>query len=78
MQAMGQADAMMGDPKTDREFLAGMIVHHQAAVTMSRAYLANTKPATRQARVVELARAIIAAQTTEIATMKAWLSTIKT
>lgn len=58
---------------SDVSFLKAMIVHHEAAITMSRRYLADTPPNTRQARVSDLARAIITAQTAEIADMRKWL-----
>ena len=57
---------MTGD--ADRDFVAMMIPHHQGAIDMARFELAHGKdPAMRR-----LARAIIAAQTTEIATMTGW------
>lgn len=56
----------------DEEFLRAMIAHHEAALEMSRAYLERS-PAQRQARVSELARAIISAQEREIAQMRSWL-----
>lgn len=56
----------------DAKFLQEMIVHHQAALDMSRAYL-KKDPAKRLAIVSELARGIVAAQTDEIAKMRGWL-----
>lgn len=58
----------------DREFLTGMIAHHQAAIDMAREYLAATSPDTRLAIVADLARNIIEAQTAEIADMRSWLA----
>ena len=57
----------------DRQFLTGMIKHHQAALDMSSSYLNKSKPSERQARVAALARNIIKAQTAEIAEMRGWL-----
>lgn len=56
----------------DAKFLQDMIVHHQAALDMSTAYL-KKDPAKRLAVVSDLARGIVAAQTAEIAKMKGWL-----
>lgn len=52
----------------DKAFLSGMIVHHEGAVDMAKAVLADGKHP--ELRV--MAQAIIAAQTTEIAQMKMW------
>jgi len=57
----------------DQTFLRNMIKHHQAALDMSQRYLDNTSPAMRQARLADLARGIITAQTAEIAKMQRWL-----
>lgn len=56
----------------DAKFLQDMIVHHQAALDMSRKYL-KADPDKRLAIVSDLARGIIAAQTTEITKMRGWL-----
>jgi uncharacterized protein (DUF305 family) len=64
---------MAGMSATDQKFLSDMIEHHQAALTMSQQYLDKTSPRLRQARVADLARAIITAQTGEIAKMRGWL-----
>lgn len=52
----------------DKAFLTEMVVHHEGAVDMAEAVLANGKHPELKA----MAEAIIAAQTAEIAQMKAW------
>lgn len=52
----------------DQEFLAEMIVHHQGAIDMAKLALNNAK----HQEIKNLANAIITAQTSEIAQMKAW------
>lgn len=59
--------------EADVEFLRAMIAHHGSALVMAKEYLADTSPRARQARVADLARNIIKAQTDEIAMMKSWL-----
>ena len=61
--------------KAEAKFLTEMVDHHQAAITMSKKFLADTTPSTRLAKVADLARAIIDAQTSEIADMRRWLKT---
>ena len=52
----------------DRAFIDAMVPHHQGAITMAKAELAKGgQPALRK-----MAKNIIAAQTKEIAQMKAW------
>ncbi|MDR3498810.1 MAG: DUF305 domain-containing protein [Parvibaculum sp.] len=54
----------------DRNFVTGMIPHHQGAIDMAKAELAYGK----DAELRKLARDIVAAQEKEIAMMKAWLA----
>ena len=53
----------------DRDFIAGMIPHHQAAIEMAEAELAQGQ----DPKVQALARKIIRAQQAEITQMQAWL-----
>ena len=52
----------------DKEFLAGMIVHHQGAIDMAKLAAAQAK----HQEVKDLANNIVAAQNREIAQMQAW------
>lgn len=54
----------------DQAFLDGMIVHHQGAIDMANIVLANSK----RPELQKMAREIISAQSSEITTMKGWLS----
>jgi uncharacterized protein (DUF305 family) len=66
------ADMMVpytGDPDVD--FARGMIPHHQAAIDMAKIQLEFGK----DPEMLKLAEAIIAAQESEIATLKAFLVT---
>lgn len=54
----------------DKSFLKLMIAHHESAISMSRPAIKNSK---RQ-EVKLLAKAVIEAQTVEIAQMRQWLS----
>ena len=57
--------------KPDLDFVKGMIPHHQGAVAMAKV----EKQFGQDPDMLKLADAIIASQTSEIATMKGWLKT---
>ncbi|MFO1184551.1 MAG: DUF305 domain-containing protein [Bauldia sp.] len=56
--------------KADRDFAVMMIAHHQGAIEMAKAELQYGK----EPELKELAQRIIAAQETEIALMKDWIT----
>jgi uncharacterized protein (DUF305 family) len=69
--AMTKMHAGMMIPYTgdaDRDFVAGMIAHHQGAIDMAKVELQYGK----DPQLRRLARNIIAAQQKEIAFMQAW------
>jgi uncharacterized protein (DUF305 family) len=68
MMKMGQGLSITYSGNADKDFVAGMIAHHQGAIDMARVELKYGK----DAQIRKLARDIIAAQTKEIAFMKAW------
>lgn len=57
----------------DAAYVTAMIGHHETAVVMSRAYLAQPA-AQRRGDVSGLAESVITAQTGEISRMRAWLA----
>lgn len=61
----------------DTAFLSAMIAHHEAALKMSRSYLAKSNPANRLAAVSALARSIVSAQESEISEMRDLLKVAK-
>jgi uncharacterized protein (DUF305 family) len=62
-------DSMMdGDAPFDAMFIDGMTEHHQGAITMAEQALAESE----RPELRDLAEAIIAAQTTEMAQMAEW------
>ena len=68
---MSEMTASLKDKKSDdydKEFVAGMIDHHQAAVDMAKLSAKNAK----HNEVKQLSQAIIAAQEKEISEMKQW------
>lgn len=67
---MAGLEGKQGD-EFDKAFLSEMIVHHQGAVDMAQATLANGK----HTELKEFSKAIIEAQSKEIAQMKDWQRT---
>lgn len=64
---MSGLDGRTGDA-LDKAFLSEMIVHHEGAVEMAQAILANGK----HSELKTMAEAIVSAQTGEIKQMKTW------
>ncbi len=67
----GMAISFTGD--ADRDFLAGMIAHHQGAIDMSEVVLKHGK----NPKVRGLAKTIIRAQKQEIMQMQRWLDAME-
>jgi uncharacterized protein (DUF305 family) len=65
----GMHDMHMMPVESELDFIAGMIPHHQEAVDSAQELL----DVTERSEMRELAEAIIAAQTEEIAMMQGWL-----
>ena len=76
MSMSGMMDGMMAElegktgDEFDKAFLSEMIIHHEGAVDMANAVLENSK----RPELLNLAKDIIKAQTSEIAQMKTWLT----
>lgn len=68
MTKMDQGMAITYSGNPDKDFVAGMIPHHQGAVDMAKVELQYGKDPQMRA----LARRIVAAQQKEIALMTAW------
>lgn len=58
----------MTDAASDAMFIDGMIVHHEGAITMARQALQQAE----RPEIQEVAEAIVSAQESEIAQMRAW------
>ena len=68
MTKMDQGMAITYSGNADKDFVAGMIAHHQGAIDMARVELRyGTDP-----QIQKLARNVISAQEKEIAFMKNW------
>jgi uncharacterized protein (DUF305 family) len=68
MAKMDQGMAITYSGDADRDFVAGMIAHHQGAIDMAQVELQYGK----NPQIKKLARDIVAAQEKEIAFMKSW------
>jgi uncharacterized protein (DUF305 family) len=68
MSKMGQSMAVTYSGNADKDFVAGMIPHHDGAVEMAKVELQYGK----DPQLRKLARDVIAAQTKEIAFMQSW------
>ena len=71
MAKMDQGMAITWSGNADKDFVAGMIPHHQGAIEMARVELRYGK----DPQLRKLARDVIAAQQKEIAFMKSWQAT---
>lgn len=65
---MSDVDSMKKAKNFDKAFIDAMIPHHQAAVVMANQVIANGS----NAEVEQLAKAIVKAQSREIAQMQSW------
>lgn len=70
MDGMTKGLADLSGTQFEQAFLTEMIVHHQGAVRMAQMVLERTD----RPELVQLANAIITAQTGEIALMRGWQS----
>ena len=68
MAKMNQGMAITYSGDADKDFVAGMIAHHQGAIDMAKVELQYGK----DPQLHKLARNIIAAQRKEIAFMQSW------
>ena len=68
MSKMEQNMAVTFTGNADKDFIAGMIAHHEGAVEMAKVELQYGK----DSQLRKLAGDVIAAQTKEIAFMKSW------
>ena len=69
MHAMHEMHTMAVTGDTDRDFVTGMIPHHEGAIVMSEKILPHLK----DPEIKKFAESIIKAQKEEISYMKEWL-----
>ena len=70
MDGMAEGLAGLSGPDFERAFIAEMIVHHEGALAMARMVPSKTN----RPKLVQLANAIITAQTSEIDLKRGWES----